>query len=128
MVSTSADQIAKNLAEITGGAQILTIVLLGFAITAVAASGIVIANTFTILLTQRRRHIALTRCIGASRGQVRREVLAEAGLIGAIGSMIGIAAGVGIGALGARLAGLRSPRWPPMPPPPGRCGSPHLQP
>ena len=105
-VLTSADQISQNLAKITGGAEILTIVLLGFAITAVAASGIVIANTFTILLTQRRRHIALTRCIGASRGQVRREVLAEAGLIGAIGSMIGIAVGIGIGALGARLTGL----------------------
>ena len=65
-----------------------------------------IANTFTILLTQRRRHIALTRCIGGSRGQVRREVLAEAGLVGAIGSVIGIAVGIGVGALGATLAGL----------------------
>ena len=64
--------------------------LLGFAVTAVVASGIVIANTFTILITQRRRHIALTRCIGGSRGQVRREVLAEASLVGAIGAAIGV--------------------------------------
>lgn len=105
-VVTSAQQIADNLADITGGAMVLTIVLLGFAITAVVASGIVIANTFTILLTQRRRHIALTRCIGGSRGQVRREVLAEASLIGAVGSVIGIAVGIGTAALGARLAGL----------------------
>ena len=105
-VKTSAQQIADTLADITGGAMVLTIVLLGFAITAVVASGIVIANTFTILLTQRRRHIALTRCIGGSRGQVRREVLAEAGLVGAIGSVLGVAIGVGIGALGAHLAGL----------------------
>ena len=103
---TSADQIAKNLAEITGGATVLTIVLLGFAITAVAASGIVIANTFTILLTQRRRHIALTRCIGGSRGQVRREVLAEAGLVGAVGSVIGVVVGIGIGFAGAAVTGL----------------------
>lgn len=103
---TSADQIAKNLAEITGGATVLTIVLLGFAITAVAASGIVIANTFTILLTQRRRHIALTRCIGGSRCQVRREVLAEAGLVGAVGSVIGVVVGIGIGFAGAAVTGL----------------------
>lgn len=105
-VRTSEQQIADELADITGGAMILTIVLLGFAVTAVVASGIVIANTFTILLTQRRRHIALTRCIGGSRRQVRREVLAEAGLVGAIGSLIGVAVGVGVGGLGAALAGL----------------------
>ena len=105
-VRTSATQIERDLATATGGATVLTIVLLGFAVTAVVASGIVIANTFTILLTQRRRHIALTRCIGASRGQVRREVLAEAGLVGAIGAVTGVAAGVSVGALGARLAGL----------------------
>lgn len=105
-VQTSSQQIDQNLADITGGALVLTIVLLGFAITAVVASGIVIANTFTILLTQRRRHIALTRCIGGSRGQVRREVLAEAGLVGALGAVIGVAVGIGVGALGAELAGL----------------------
>jgi putative ABC transport system permease protein len=105
-VVTSAQQITDNLANITGGAMVLTIVLLGFAITAVVASGIVIANTFTILLTQRRRHIALTRCIGGSRGQLRREVLAEASVVGAVGSVIGIAVGIGTAALGARLAGL----------------------
>jgi putative ABC transport system permease protein len=105
-VLTAAAQIDKDLARITGGATVLTIVLLGFAVTAVVASGIVIANTFTILLTQRRRHIALTRCIGGSRGQVRREVLAEAVLVGAIGAAIGVSAGAVVGALGARLAGL----------------------
>ena len=105
-VLTGDQQIAERLADITGGATVLTIVLLGFAVTAVVASGIVIANTFTILLTQRRRHIALTRCIGGSRRQVRREVLAEAGIVGAVGSVVGVAAGIGVGALGARLAGL----------------------
>jgi len=116
-VQTSATQIEQDLARVTGGATVLTIVLLGFAITAVVASGIVIANTFTILLTQRRRHIALTRCIGGSRGQVRSEVLAEAALVGAIGAVIGVAAGIGVGVLGARLAGLDAagPVLPPLP-------------
>ena len=105
-VMTSEATIEQNLAEITGGATVLTIVLLGFAVTAVVASGIVIANTFTILLTQRRRHIALIRCIGGSRRQVRLELLAEAGLVGAIGSLLGVGVGIGIGAVGATLAGL----------------------
>ena len=105
-VMTSAATIELNLAEITGGAEVLTVVLLGFAITAVVASSIVIANTFTILLTQRRRHIALTRCIGGSRRQVRLELLAESGLVGVIGSVLGVAVGIGVGAVGAMLAGL----------------------
>ncbi len=109
-VLTGAEQSAKAVAQITGGATVLTIVLLGFAVIAVVASGIVIANTFTILLTQRRRHIALTRCIGGSRVQVRREVLAEAALVGTIGSLIGIGLGIAVGAVGGYLVGFDATR------------------
>ncbi len=105
-VQTGSAKVDAMVAQITGGARVLTIVLLGFAVIAVVASAIVIANTFTILIAQRRRHIALTRCIGASRAQVRAEVLAEAFLLGAAGSAMGVVVGIGVALLGSRLAGL----------------------
>ncbi|MEE2048517.1 ABC transporter permease, partial [Nocardiopsis tropica] len=70
---------------------------------ALLAAALVIANTFTILLSQRRRDTALLRLVGAERSQVRNLVLAEALIIGSIGSAIGVAAGVGAGYAGASL-------------------------
>ncbi len=67
------------------GAAALSIVL----VTLVVA-GVVISNTFTILVAQRTRDLALYRCVGATASQVRRLVLAEALVIGIAGSLIGI--------------------------------------
>ena len=103
---TSAQQAQVDVASLTGQTSALTTVLLGFAGIALLVAGIVIANTFTILLTQRRRQIALLRCVGATGAQVRREVVMEAGLIGVAGSLLGAAVGVGVGALAASVTGL----------------------
>ena len=74
-------------------------VLLAFAAVALLAGMFVIANTFTMLVTQRTRQFALLRAVGASRRQVRRAVLAEAGVLGLVGSTVGVALGVGLGVL-----------------------------
>jgi putative ABC transport system permease protein len=74
-------------------------VMLAFAAVALLAGMFVIANTFTMLVTQRTRQYALLRAVGASGAQVRRAVLAEAGVIGVIGSAAGAAIGVGLGML-----------------------------
>lgn len=75
--------------------------LLAFAAAALLAAATVIASTFSILTAQRTREHALLRVIGASRGQVLRSALAEAGMLGLTAS----AAGTGLGAVAA--AGLR---------------------
>ncbi|MBN3929077.1 ABC transporter permease [Streptomyces verrucosisporus] len=62
----------------------------------------IIANTFTMLVAQRTKELALLRAVGASRRQVTRSVLVEAVVVGAIAAGIGLLAGIGIG------AGLRS--------------------
>ncbi len=105
---TETQQADTDLAILTGQTTALTTVLLGFAGIAMVVAGIVIANTFTILLTQRRRQIALLRCVGATGTQVRREVVIEAGLIGVLGSVLGAAAGIGVGALAGSVTGLDS--------------------
>jgi putative ABC transport system permease protein len=52
-----------------------------------------IINTFSILVAQRSRELALLRALGASRGQVNRSVLLEAAGVGIIGSTLGLGGG-----------------------------------
>ncbi|WP_328384574.1 ABC transporter permease [Streptomyces sp. NBC_00400] len=75
--------------------------LLVFAGIALFVGIFIIANTFTMLISQRSREIALLRAVGASRRQVVRSVLAEAGLLGLVSSVVGFALGAGI-AVGLR--------------------------
>ncbi|TDC78147.1 FtsX-like permease family protein [Micromonospora sp. KC606] len=56
-----------------------------------------IRNTYTIVLASRARELALLRCVGASRGQLRRAVLLEAAIVGAVASLGGLALGVAVG-------------------------------
>ncbi|MES0832402.1 FtsX-like permease family protein [Nocardiopsis tropica] len=100
---TAEEQSRLAADRFAGGAQQLELILLVFALIALLAAALVIANTFTILLSQRRRDTALLRLVGAERSQVRNLVLAEALIIGSIGSAIGVAAGVGAGYAGASL-------------------------
>ncbi|MFF3540601.1 ABC transporter permease [Streptomyces platensis] len=79
----------------------LTQTLLTFAGIALFVGVFIIANTFTMLISQRSREIALMRAIGASRRQVVRSVLAEAALLGLISSAVGFALGTGL-AVGLR--------------------------
>ncbi|CAM5409657.1 ABC transporter [Streptomyces spiroverticillatus] len=72
--------------------------LLAFAAVALFVSCFLIANTFTMLVAQRSREIALLRALGAQRRQVTRQVLTEAGLVGLVASLAGLALGVGIAA------------------------------
>jgi putative ABC transport system permease protein len=58
----------------------------------VAALGVVMALLISVL--QRRRELGLLRAVGATRGQILRTVLAEATLMGIIGTLIGLAVGV----------------------------------
>jgi putative ABC transport system permease protein len=70
--------------------------MLGFAGIAFLVGIFLIINTFSMLVAQRTREIGLMRAIGSSRKQVNRSVLVEALLLGVIGSILGVAAGVGI--------------------------------
>ncbi|MET7453811.1 ABC transporter permease [Streptomyces sp. NPDC005574] len=76
--------------------------LLVFAGIALFVGTFIIANTFTMLVAQRTRELALMRAVGASRRQVTRSVLLEAFVVGAVAAVAGLVAGIGIG------AGLRS--------------------
>ena len=56
--------------------------------------GFLIVNTFSILVAQRSRELALLRALGASKRQVTRSVLLEALVVGIVGSTLGLGLGV----------------------------------
>nr|WSW68837.1 FtsX-like permease family protein [Streptomyces sp. NBC_00995] len=77
--------------------------LLAFAGVALFVGIFLIANTFTMLVAQRTKELALLRAVGASRRQVKRSVLLEAAVVGMIASVVGFALGLGL-ATGLRSA------------------------
>ncbi|MFE9647012.1 ABC transporter permease [Streptomyces sp. NPDC006365] len=93
-----ADEQAK---EIEQGLGSLKQVLLGFAGIALFVGIFLISNTFTMLVAQRTKEIALMRAVGASRKQITRSVLAEAAVVGLVASVIGFVLGIGL-AVGLR--------------------------
>jgi putative ABC transport system permease protein len=73
--------------------------LLVFAFISLFVGGFTIFNTFSIIVGQRTRELALLRIVGASRRQVFRSVLLEAAILGLVASLIGLGLGV-LAALG----------------------------
>ncbi len=68
--------------------------LLVFGLVALLVGGFIIFNTFSILVTQRAREMALLRAIGAGARQVLSSVLFEAVVVGLIASLLGVVGGV----------------------------------
>ena len=73
--------------------------LLAFAAVALFVGSFIIFNTFTIIVAQRMRELALLRALGASRKQVTRSVLAEALIVGFVASLVGVGGGVVVATL-----------------------------
>ncbi|HEY6533069.1 MAG TPA: FtsX-like permease family protein [Acidimicrobiales bacterium] len=68
--------------------------LMAFAYIALFVGMFIIYNTFSIIIAQRMREMAMLRAVGASRRQVLRSVLFESAIVGAVASAIGLGAGV----------------------------------
>jgi putative ABC transport system permease protein len=98
---TGQQEVDQGKAEIKEILAVLTIFLLIFAAVSIFVGSFIIFNTFSMLVAQRTRELALLRAVGASRRQVTRSVLGEAIGVGLVGSTLGLAAGGGL-ALGLR--------------------------
>jgi len=71
-----------------------SVALLVFAFIALFVGAFTIFNTFSIIVGQRTRELALLRIVGASRRQVFRSVILEAAIVGLVASLIGVGLGV----------------------------------
>lgn len=81
--------------------------LLALAAVVIAALGIV--NTLSMDTLERVREIGMLRAAGMSRSQVWRSVLVEAGILGAIGGLVGSLAGIAVGELLSGAGGVSGP-------------------
>jgi putative ABC transport system permease protein len=69
---------------------------LGLAAVALLVGGVGVANIMVISVLERRGEIGLRRALGATRGQIRLQFLAEAILLGLAGGIVGEIAGAAI--------------------------------
>ncbi|AWS46975.1 ABC transporter permease [Streptosporangium sp. 'caverna'] len=107
-VSRPSDALAaKNAADLA-----FTGLLVGLGSVALLVGGIGVANTMVISVLERRREIGLRRALGATRGHIRTQFLAEALLLSALGGLAGTALGFGVIAVFAETNG-----WPISVPP-----------
>jgi putative ABC transport system permease protein len=87
----ASDEMASDLLE---AISFISTFLLVFAGIALLVGSFLIVNTFSILVAQRSKELALLRALGASRGQVSRSVLFEAFMLGVAGASIGLGLGL----------------------------------
>ena len=81
---------------VTTALSFVNYILFAFGAIGLIVGTFIIYNTFTMLIAQRLRELALLRAIGASRKQIRRSVLLEASIVGVVGSAAGLAGGIGL--------------------------------
>ena len=94
-VETGQENAERETTEIGDDLSFIKVALLVFSGVALVVGGFLIFNTFSITIAQRIREFGLLRTLGASRRQVLSSVLLEALVIGGLGSLLGLAGGLG---------------------------------
>lgn len=85
----------RSVRNVSNDTNFVTMFLLSFGILALLISSLVIANTFQVLVAQRRRTLALLRVIGAQSHQLYAAVLLEAAILGVISAAVGVLCAIG---------------------------------
>ena len=85
----------RAVRSVSNGTNFVTMFLLSFGVLALLISSLVIANTFQVLVAQRRRTLALLRVIGAQSHQLYAAVLLEAAILGVISAAVGVLCAIG---------------------------------
>jgi putative ABC transport system permease protein len=97
---TGAQLADENLDDISAQfLDMLSAFLVVFAGVALVVASFSIYNTFSILVAQRSREVALLRVAGATRRQVLVSALAETAAVGVVASLVGLAGGVALAGL-----------------------------
>jgi putative ABC transport system permease protein len=101
-VATTIESTIDNAATMTGAewdqtvgatTAIFNAIIIGVAAISLIVGGLSVINTMAMSVAERTREIGIKRAIGGSRGRIVRELVAEAGVIGLIGGLLGLALG-----------------------------------
>jgi putative ABC transport system permease protein len=110
------DFVVRNLADLADAAAaqgaVMTILLTIVASVALLVGGIGIMNIMLVSVTERTREIGIRMAVGATEGDVRRQFLIEAMVLGLIGGTLGILFG-----MASSLAVSQTLQWPILIPP-----------
>ncbi len=93
---TAATVVDESKQGIRAALGFINVFLVVFAVISVFVGAFIIYNTFSMLVAQRTRELALLRAVGAEQGQVIRSVLGEAVIVGSAGALLGLALGLGL--------------------------------
>jgi putative ABC transport system permease protein len=96
-VKTGQQQAKSDAKDTESFLNFLQDFLLAFGAIALFVGSFVIANSLSITIKQRTRELATLRTLGATRRQVRRSIVIEGFVIGAVASVVGIGVGLGLG-------------------------------
>ncbi|MDY6777353.1 MAG: ABC transporter permease [Candidatus Nanohaloarchaea archaeon] len=83
---------------------IVQAVVLGIASISLLVGGVGIMNTMYTSVTERTREIGVMKAVGAKKRDIMIIFLIESGIIGLIGGIIGVTAGLGLSTLAAQVA------------------------
>ncbi|WP_299209550.1 ABC transporter permease [uncultured Dokdonia sp.] len=97
-----SDDLVNQIAEITG---FLSVAAWAISLITIFGSCIALVNIMLVSVTERTREIGVRKALGAKRSTIAFQFLYEAIIVGQYGGLLGIALGVGIGALIAKLSG-----------------------
>jgi len=98
-------ELLKTFSKFANG---VTYVVAGVVSIALLVGGIGIMNIMLVSVTERTREIGVRKAVGARRSHILSQFVIEAITLALVGGIIGIAMGIGVGAIAAKLI----PNWP----------------
>ncbi|WP_148288564.1 ABC transporter permease [Ilumatobacter nonamiensis] len=96
VVQPGSEFVDDQVEQSSGFGKFLKVGLQVFAGIALLVGGFVILNTFTVIVAQRLRELAVLAAIGATPRQIKRSLRYEGLAIGVIGSALGVLTGLGL--------------------------------
>jgi putative ABC transport system permease protein len=108
-VAAEIEETADNVTTLTGAEfdeqvgssiAIFNAIIIGVAVISLVVGGLSVINTMAMSVAERTREIGIKRAIGGTRGRIIRELVIEAGVIGLIGGLFGLALGALVVVLG----------------------------
>ena len=96
-VENSATMTGAEFSETVGATTVIfNAIIIGVVVISLIVGGLSVINTMVMSVVERTREIGIRRAIGGSRRRIVRELVAEAGVIGLLGGLIGLGLGAAV--------------------------------